>query len=64
MSHRPIRSLNDLAKKVIQVCKVNKQGELLTNKAMSPRKVREFYSQKVPPVLWSWRVAVAFILIT
>lgn len=37
MSKPTIISL-DLAKKVMQVCKVNKHGEILFNRAMSPQK--------------------------
>lgn len=29
----------DLAKNVIQVCKVDKTGELISNKAVSPKKL-------------------------
>ena len=30
----------DLAKNVMQVCKISKQGELLSNKAVSPNKLK------------------------
>ncbi len=31
----------DLAKHVIQVCKIDEHGELLSNKAISPSKLKE-----------------------
>lgn len=50
MSKPTIISL-DLAKKVIQVCKVNPYGELLFNKAMSPQKTRDFLANSPPCVV-------------
>ena len=47
---RTIISL-DLAKKVIQVCKVNKHGEILFNKAMSPQKTKELLANSLPCVI-------------
>ena len=35
----------DLAKNVMQVCKISKHGELLSNKAMSPVKLKEFLAK-------------------
>jgi transposase len=32
----------DLAKNIIQVCIINKHGNVLSNKAMSPIKLKEF----------------------
>ncbi len=31
----------DLAEKVIQICNIDKHGELISNKAISPSKLRE-----------------------
>lgn len=50
MSKRTIISL-DLAKKVIQVCKVNKHGEILFNKVMSPQKTKELLANSLPCVV-------------
>ncbi|MFT5717222.1 MAG: transposase [Oleiphilaceae bacterium] len=35
----------DLAKDVIQVCKISKEGELISNKAMSPKKLKELLAK-------------------
>jgi transposase len=31
----------DLAKNIIQVCKISKHGELISNKAISPQNLKE-----------------------
>ena len=36
----------DLAKNVIQVCKISSDGELIYNKAVSPRKLRELLAKE------------------
>ncbi len=41
----------DLAKNVIQVCKVDKQGEIISNKAMSPRKLKELLAKSSPSIV-------------
>lgn len=41
----------DLAKHVIQACKVDKQGELISNKAMSPKKLRELLAKSSPSIV-------------
>jgi transposase len=38
----------DLAKNVLQVCKVSKHGELTVNKAISPRKLKELLATSPP----------------
>lgn len=50
MSKPTVVSL-DLAKKVIQVCKVNPYGELLFNKAMSPQKTKDLLANSPPCVV-------------
>jgi hypothetical protein len=35
----------DLAKDVIQVCKIDKHGELISNKAISPNKLKELLAK-------------------
>ena len=41
----------DLAKHVIQVCKVDKHGELTSNKAVSPNKLKELLSNTNPSIV-------------
>ena len=41
----------DLAKHVIQVCKVDKHGELTSNKAISPNKLKELLSNSNPSIV-------------
>ena len=41
----------DLAKDVIQVCKIDKHGELLFNKAISPSKLKELLAKSVPCII-------------
>ena len=41
----------DLAKDVIQVCKIDKHGELLSNKAISPSKLKELLAKTVPSIV-------------
>jgi transposase len=41
----------DLAKKVIQVCKIDKHGELTSNKAMSPSKLKELLAKSNPSIV-------------
>ncbi len=41
----------DLAKQVIQVCLVSKHGELISNKATSPRKLQELLARSVPSIV-------------
>ena len=41
----------DLAKNVLQVCKVSKHGELITNKAMSPNKLKELLAKANPSIV-------------
>ncbi len=43
----------DLAKTVIQACKIDKHGELISNKAMSPKKLKELLVKSVPCL---WRI--------
>ena len=38
----------DLAKDVIQVCKIDKHGELISNKAISPSKLKELLAKTAP----------------
>ena len=40
----------DLAKNVIQVCKINRDGELISNKAISPKKLRELLVKSTPSI--------------
>ena len=35
----------DLAKNVIQVCLISKDGELISNKAMSPQRLKELMAK-------------------
>lgn len=41
----------DLAKNVIQVCKIDKHGELLSNKAISPSKLKELLAKSTPSIV-------------
>jgi transposase len=41
----------DLAKHVIQVCKINKHGELISNKAISPSKLKELLAKTAPSIV-------------
>lgn len=41
----------DLAKNVIQVCKISKHGELISNKAISPSKLKEFLLKSSPAIV-------------
>lgn len=41
----------DLAKNVIQVCIISKHGEVLSNKAMSPTKLKEFFTNTSPSIV-------------
>jgi len=41
----------DLAKNVLQVCKVNKHGKLTVNKAISPRKLKELLATSPPSIV-------------
>jgi transposase len=41
----------DLAKNVLQVCKVSKHGELITNKAVSPSKLKELLATSNPAIV-------------
>lgn len=41
----------DLAKNVIQDCHIDKHGELLSNKAISPKKLKELLAKAVPSIV-------------
>ena len=41
----------DLAKNVIQVCKIDKHGELISNKGISPSKLRELLAKSIPSIV-------------
>ena len=41
----------DLAKNVIQVCKIDKHGELTSNKAMSPSKLKALLAKSIPSIV-------------
>ena len=41
----------DLTKNVFQVCKIDQQGELLTNKAISPSKLKELLAKTGPSIV-------------
>jgi transposase len=41
----------DLAKNVIQVCKIDKSGEIVSNKAMSPKKLKELLVKSTPSIV-------------
>lgn len=50
MHKRTVFSL-DLAKRIIQVCKISKHGEVLFNKPMSPAKVRALLANSSPAIV-------------
>ena len=50
MKHNTIIAL-DLAKSIIQACKVSKHGEIVFNKAMSPNKVKELIANTSPCII-------------
>jgi len=41
----------DLAKNVIQVCKIDKHGELISNKAISPNKLKALLAKSIPSIV-------------
>ena len=41
----------DLAKTVIQVCKIDKNGELISNKAISPNKLKQLLAKSTPSII-------------
>lgn len=41
----------DLAKNVIQVCKIDKHGELVSNKAISPNKLKQLLANSSPAIV-------------
>jgi len=41
----------DLAKNVIQVCKIDKHGELISNRAISPSKLKELLAKSNPSIV-------------
>ncbi|MFT6029784.1 MAG: transposase [Oleiphilaceae bacterium] len=41
----------DLEKKVMQICTVSKDGELLSNKAISPKKLKEVLARAKPSIV-------------
>ena len=41
----------DLAKNVLQVCKINPHGELISNKAISPNKLKELLANAIPSIV-------------
>ena len=41
----------DLAKRIIQVCHIDKHGEILSNKAVSPSKLKEFLAKLSPCIV-------------
>ncbi|WP_340681082.1 IS110 family transposase [Paraglaciecola sp.] len=41
----------DLAKNVIQVCRVSEHGELTSNKAISPQKLKELLAKSIPSIV-------------
>ena len=41
----------DLAKNVIRACRIDKHGELISNKAMSPNKLKELLAKSVPSLV-------------
>ncbi len=48
---RPLFSGIDLAKNVIQVCKIDKHGELISNKAISPNKLKALLAKSIPSIV-------------
>ena len=41
----------DLTKNVIQVCKIDKHGELKSNKAISPNKLKALLANSIPSIV-------------
>jgi len=41
----------DLAKNVIQICKIDKHGELISNKAISPKKLKELLAKSTESIV-------------
>ena len=41
----------DLAKNVLQICVINKDGELISNKAVSRQKLKEILAKSHPAVV-------------
>ena len=41
----------DFAKPVIQICKIDKYGELISNKAISPSKFKELLAKMAPSIV-------------
>ena len=41
----------DLAKSVLQVCKIGNHGELIANKAVSPSKLKQFLAKSSPSIV-------------
>jgi len=41
----------DLAKNVIQVCRIDKHGELKFNKAISPNKLKALLAKAIPSIV-------------
>jgi transposase len=41
----------DLVKNIIQVCKISKHGELVSNKAVSRQKLKEIWAKAKPAVV-------------
>ena len=41
----------DLAKNVIQVCKISNHGELVSNKGMSPKKLKALLAKSTPAIV-------------
>jgi transposase len=50
MNHSNLISI-DLAKDIIQVCKITKHGEYQFNKAMKPQKLKEFLAKAEPSIV-------------
>ena len=50
MNNSNIISL-DLAKNIIQVCKISKHGELISNKAISPQSLKELLANSTPSIV-------------
>ncbi len=50
MSNSNVISL-DLAKNVIQVCKITKHGELISNKPLTPQKLKELLVNTSPSII-------------
>ena len=41
----------DLAKNIIQVCRIDKHGELISNKAISPSKLKTLLANSTPSIV-------------